>query len=196
MGLHEPQSQTPEYPVTLTGTDKVIKTFNRNTTWVATGLLGSVIFAALTLALIGRDPKVDDLTGESSQTTSNILPNANPVAVSQIVDSNEKSTDEITSVQATKVDSGLTSGTNQPDMQANTTLWSSAQRPDPAAVIHTKISNVRVRSSLHPRYVDVKTRLVALWHQSLRREKSRRWSLFSSSDQSRRKIGYTAATSH
>src|ERR1700685_905154 len=121
MELHEPQSQTPEYPVTLTGTYKVIKTFNRNTTWVATGLLGSAIFAALILALLERNPKVDDFTGESSQTISNILPNANPVAVSQIVDSNEKSTDEIISVQATKVDSGLASGTNQPDMQANTT---------------------------------------------------------------------------
>jgi hypothetical protein len=61
MELRERQSQTPEYPVPLTGTERVIEKFNRNTTWVATGLLGSVIFAALILALIGRDPKVDDV---------------------------------------------------------------------------------------------------------------------------------------
>jgi hypothetical protein len=43
--------------------------------------------------------------------------------------------------------------------------------------------------------VDVKMRLIALWHQSLQREKSRGWTAFSNSNKwERRKVGYTAET--
>ncbi len=93
--------------------------------------------------------------------------------LSSVMDSNEKSTGEITAGQAPSIDSGSTPEINQPDVQANATSWSPSQRPDSAHATHTKIFNVRLRSSKHPRYVDVKTRLIALWHQSLRHEKSR-----------------------
>jgi hypothetical protein len=43
----------------------------------------------------------------------------------------------------------------------------------------------------------VKTRLIALWHQSLRHEKSRGGTLYSNSNKgARKKVGFTAATSH
>ena len=96
MALHEPWLQTPEDTVPLTGIYEVIKRFNRNTTWVATALLGSVLFAALIVAFQERHAKADDLTKEARQTTGGLL-NANPAAISEVVDSQEKSTGEMTS---------------------------------------------------------------------------------------------------
>ena len=103
-----------EHPVPLTGISKAIKRFNRNTTWVATGLLAPVIFAAVMVALQERHAKADDITKEERQTTGDPLVNANPPAISDIVGSNEKSTGEITSAQVTSVDRGLTSEIKHP----------------------------------------------------------------------------------
>ncbi len=89
MALHEPWLQTPEDPVPLTGIYEVIKRFNRNTTWVATALLGSVLFGALIVAFQERHAKSDDLTKEARQTTGDLL-NANPAAISEVVDSKKK----------------------------------------------------------------------------------------------------------
>jgi hypothetical protein len=56
-----------------------------------------------------------------------------------------------------------------PDLQANATSWSSAHPYDFARMIRSKIHNIRHRSSARLRLVDVKMRLIALWHQSLAR---------------------------
>jgi hypothetical protein len=196
MALHEPRLQTIEHPVPLTGISKAIKRFNRNTTWVATGLLAPVIFAAVMVALQERHAKADDLTKEERQTTGDPLVNANPPAISDIVGSNEKSTGEITSAQVTSVDRGLTSEIKHPDTQPNASSWSPAQRPDSVEVIRPKIPNVRYRIFVRHRILDVKKRLVALWRQSLAQsEKSRTWTAFSKSNRGeRRKVGYTAET--
>ena len=140
-----------------------------------------MIFAALVLAVLECHPKADDLAKEARQTTGSLLLNANPATPGNVMGSDRKSLSEITSGQATSVDHGLNPEINHSDVQANATSWSPAQRPDSARVI-TKVPNVRLRSYLHRRYVDVKTRLIALWHQSLRREKSRGWALFSNSN--------------
>jgi hypothetical protein len=198
MALHEPRLQTPEHPLVSTGIYEVIKRFNRSTTWVATGLLAPVIFAAVMVALQERHAKADDLTKEERQTTGDPLVNTNPAAISDIVGSNEKSTSEITSAQATSVDRGLTSEIKHPDTQANATSWSPAQQPDSARVIRSKSPKVRYRTFVRHRICDVKMRLIALWHQSLAQsEKSRGWTLFSNSDKwPRKKINYTATKSH
>ena len=190
------QLQAHEDPA-LPGTYEVIRRLNRDTTWVATGLLGAVIFAALVLALLEYQPKADDLTKEASQTTDSVSLNANPSALGNGAGSNGQSTNEITSRQATSVDHEFTPETKQSDVRANATSWAPANRSDSARVIRPKIPDVKYRSSVRPRYVDVKTRLIALWHQSLRGEKSRGWTPFSNSNEWRRKkISYTAATSH
>ena len=194
--LPAPELQAHEHPA-LPGTHEVIRRLNRDTTWVATGLLGAVIFAALVLALLECHPKPDDLKKEARQTTGSASLNANPSALGNVAGSNGQSTNEITSRQATSFDHGLPSEIKHPDVQANATSWSPANRPDFARVVRPKIPDVKYRSSVRPRYVDVKTRLIALWHQSLRGEKSRGWTPFSNSNQWRRKkISYTAATSH
>jgi hypothetical protein len=71
--------------------------------------------------------------------------------------SNERNTGEITARQVPSLESGLTPRTRQPDGQANAT--SPTSRP--------KIGHVRHRSTVQHRIVDVKMRLIALWHQSL-----------------------------
>jgi hypothetical protein len=124
-------------------------------------------------------------------------PKLNTPPLSSVMGSNEKSTGEITAGQATSVDNGLTPKISQPEVQANAIPSSLAQRPRSAQAVHTKIPNVRHRSSMHPRYVDVKTRLIALWHQSLRHEKSRGGTLFSNSNKgASKKVAYTAETRH
>jgi hypothetical protein len=190
------QLQAHEHPA-LPDTYEVIRRLNRDTTLVATGLLGAVIFAALVLALLEYHPKADDLTMETSQTTASGLLNANHSALGNVAGSNGQSTTEIASQQAMSVDHEFTSEIKHPDVQANATSWFPANRPDSARVIRPKIPDLKYRSSVRHRYVDVKTRLIALWHQSLRGEKSRSWTLFSNSNKwQRKKISYTAATSH
>jgi hypothetical protein len=190
--------QTREYPLALRGTPNVMRAFNRNTMWVATGLLGTVIFAALVLAVQERHPMAANLGEEARQTSGELLLNASPAALSEVVGSSGKSTDEITSGRATSSDDGFTPEINRPEVQANVSSWSPAQRQDSARVIRPKIPNVRHRSSMQSRFVDVKMRLLALWHQSLARsEKSRTWTLFSNSNKERRKkVSYTAETTH
>src|ERR1700732_279350 len=79
----------------LPGTHDVIRRLNRDTTWVATGLLGTVFFAALVLALQELPQKVDGLKAEPTKTGRGLMLDANSTAVSNAVGSNEKSTDKI-----------------------------------------------------------------------------------------------------
>jgi hypothetical protein len=134
--------------------------------------------------------KEDDEAGRTS-------PKLDTPPLSSVMGPNEKNTGEITASQSPSIDSGLTPKIYHPDVQANATSWSSSQRPDSAHSVHTKIFNARLRSSKQPQHVDVKTRLIALWHQSLRHQKSRGGTLFSNLNRGeRRKVGYTAETYH
>src|SRR5580700_9657511 len=54
--LPAPALQTPKHSVALPGTSDVIRRFNRDTVWLATGVLGTVIFAALVLAVQEHQP--------------------------------------------------------------------------------------------------------------------------------------------
>ena len=63
----------------------------------------------------------------------------------------------------------LASEINQPDAQATASPESSPRGHDSARVTSPKILNIRHRSVVPSRFVDVKARLIALWHQSLAR---------------------------
>ena len=203
--LNAPPLQTREHPVALLGTYNVIRGFNRYTTWLATGLLSSVAFAALVLAVQEWHPKAADQGEEERPTRGDLLLNANPGTLSKIVSlSAESSKSEITSGQATSVDHVFTAilpqenppppmetpestqtpvvaptpEINQPDAQATASPWSSVQRQDFARAIRAKIHNIRHKSRVRVRFVDVKKRLIALWHQSLARsQRSRSYQL-------------------
>ena len=222
--LPAPALRTREHSMALPGTNDVIRLFDRDTKRLATQVLGAMVFAALVFALLvqERHPKAADLTEGPRQTRGDLL--LNPTSLSKVVDLNEKSTGKITSGQATGVDHGFTVISPQenpsprmetaastqtpvdalipdikhPDTQANTTSWSSAHWQDSGRVIGLRVPRARTRSSGRPRFVDVKMRLIALWHQSwVRSEKSRTWTAFSNSNKGeRRKVGYTAETYH
>jgi hypothetical protein len=158
-----------EHPVPPTGIDKVIQRFNRNTTRVAMGLLAAAIFAALMVAFQERHLKADDFKEEPRQTSVDILPNTNPATLSDVGPLSEQSIGEIASRQARKVDCGLTPAMSPLAVDSNATSPSATPQPDSARVVRSKISNVKHRTSVRPRVVNVKMRLIALWHQSLAR---------------------------
>jgi hypothetical protein len=106
--LPAPASDISEPPVALASALKAIARLNRNTTWVATGLLSSVIFAAVMVAVRDPHPETDDVKNVPQQFKSDLLPNANPAADFSVAGSTEKSAGEITSGQATSVDFGFT----------------------------------------------------------------------------------------
>jgi len=68
----------------------------------------------------------------------------------------------------------LASEVNRPKAQANASAESSAHRHDSARVIPPKVLNIRHRSFVRSRFLDIKMRLIALWHQSLARSQRAR----------------------
>jgi hypothetical protein len=92
----------------------------------------------------------------------------------------------------------LTPEINRNDAQANPDPGPLADRQDSARVRGPKARNPSNRSSVAFRYVDVKKRLLELWHQGLAKsEKSRSWTAFSNLNKGvRKKAAYIAETSH
>ena len=206
----------------LPGTNEVIRGFDRDTKWLAMRVLAALIFAALMCAVLvqGRHPQAANLPEEARKIRGDLSPNA--AALSEVLGLNGKSTSEITSGQATSVDHGFTeispqenpssqmeaaastptpvlaftSEINRPDVQANAESWTAAHRQDSGRVMGLKAHRARSRSSVRLRFVDVKTRLIALWHQSLAEsKKARTWTALSNSNKGERsKVSYTAET--
>ena len=223
--LYTSALQAREHPVALPSTQDVIRRFNRDTAWLAMGVLGALVFATLLVAVQERSPKPADLTQEKRQAEGNLLLYGHPGTHFTVVDLNEKgSNGKSIPEQAPSVDHSLTEISpqedpspgmetaastqnpvealtpeiNHPDLQANANSWSSANWQDSARVIRPKVHVLRYKSSPRRRLVDVKMRLIALWHQSLvRSERSRNWTLFSNlNKRERKKVGYTAETNH
>lgn len=224
--LPAPALQTREHPMALPGTNDVIRMFDRDTKWLATRVLAAMVFAALVSAVLvqERQPKAADRTEEARQIRGDLLLNA--TALSKVVGLNGKSAGNITSGQATStsVDHGFTVLSPQENrssrmetaaptqtpvealtpekihllVQANASSWSPTLWQESRRVIGLKVPRARSRSSVRLRFVDVKRRLIALWHQSLARsESSRTWTAFSNSNKGeRRKVVYTAETYH
>ena len=73
-----------------------------------------------------------------------------------------------------------------------------AHRQDSGPAIGLNASCARSRASVRPRFVSVKMRLIALWHQSLAQsEQSRGKTLFANSKKAdRKKVRHTAETNH
>jgi hypothetical protein len=199
------------------GANDVLRRFTRDTEWVAVGLLGAVFFVALAFAALvpERYPKTADPTKEASQAKPGSSLNADALALFRVVDLNAKrSTSEVTSGAATHVDQRITENSSKTNLagmeagaastpspalvsspeigrtiaRANASNWS----PDSARVIRARILQERYRSTGRLRAVDVKMRLIALWHQSLlRSEKARGWATFSNLNR-RKKAAYAA----
>ena len=192
----------------------MIRRFNRDTVWLATGVLGTVIFAALMVA-------VQECQRKATEAERDLLLNANPATVASVVAKSSNSNGKMTLGQGSRVDHAFTENPlqeipssqtepaastpvlaltpeNRNDAQANPDAGPLADRQDSARAIGPKARNASNRSSVASRTVDVKRRLIELWHQSLAKsEKSRSWTAFSNLNRGeRKKAAYTAETNH
>jgi hypothetical protein len=201
-------------------TSDIIKGFNRDTGWLATGVLGSVVFAALVLAVQEYHPTNVNPTGESVQAGSDRSLNANVVIVGSVVA--KSSNDKMASGERSGVDHAFSKASPQDDPTsqiepiaaaptpvfaftpelspigaiANPDSGTSALRQDAARSIGPEARNARNRSSVASRSIDVKRRLIKLWHQSLAIfEKSRSRTAFSNLNRGvSKKAAYTPET--
>jgi hypothetical protein len=156
-------------------TGDVIKGYNRDTAWLATGVLGAVVLAALMLAVEERQPK-------ATQAERDLLPNANSATVESVVAKSSNVNGEMTPRAGSGVDREFAetpvqeNPSSQRESAASTPtavlaltpeMNRNAQRQDSGRVRGPKTRNGRNRSSAAFRSVDVKRRLIELWHQSL-----------------------------
>jgi len=178
------------------GINDVIGRFNRDTKRLATLVLGVVVSAAFILAALVQDrhPKAVGATEDVVPAGEDRSLNLNSATLYQSVNSQGKKSDgEVTTGQVRSVDHSFTEGSSKgnPSSQgqaaastpiplpaftpetikinADTSSWWPAHWQGSARLIRPKIRNVRYRSSAMLRSVDVKVRLVALWHRSLAR---------------------------
>jgi hypothetical protein len=177
-------------------TSDVISRFNRDTLRLAAGVLGIVIFAALMVAVQERQPKA---VAESA--SSNGKMTSGPGSSVDLA-STETSLQEIPSSQTEPAAStpvlALTPETNRNDAQANPGSGTFAPPKDTMRAIGQKARNASNRSSVASRTVDVKRRLIELWHQSLAKsEKAGSWTAFSHLNRvESKKAAYTVETNH
>ena len=187
-------------------TRDTISRFNRDTFWLATGILGIVIFAALVLAAREHQPN-------ATQADRDLLLNANPARVSSVIAIGSNANGEMTPDLESSVDHGSTetslreipSSRMEPAASPPTSVFAAppainhnARRRYSSRVREPKTRNLRNRSSGEFGSVDVKRRLIELWHQSLAwSKKSRDWTAFSNLNSGvSKKATYTAETNH
>ena len=192
----------------------MISRFNRDTVWLATGVLGTVIFAAVMVA-------VQECQRKATEAERDLLLNANPATVAGVGANTSNADGKMTPGPGSSVDHAFTETPpqeipssqmepeastpvlalipeNRNDAQANPDAGPLADRQDSARAIGPKARNASNRSSAASRSSDVKRRLIELWHQSLAKsEKSRSWTAFSNLNRgARKKAAYTAETNH
>ena len=171
-------------------TDDVIRSFNRDTAWLATGVLGALLLAALMLAVEDHESKVMHVGPD-------FLVNANPATMASVIaescNSNGKTDTPLYEVPSRQTESAastpIPAPASAPQENRDAPRQDSTQAPSP------KIRNVRNRSSLACRFIGVKGRLIELWHQSMAGGETRSWTAFSKLNSGvKKKTAYTAAT--
>jgi hypothetical protein len=186
-------------------TNDTITRFDRDTGWLATGVLVILVFAALVIAIKERQPKV-------TPTERDPLPKANSKVGSMVANSSNAD-GKMTPASGSGVDHAFIETplqkipSSQMEPAASTPasvpaftpeIHRNAHRQDSARVRGPKARNARDRSSVASRSDEVKRRLIALWHQSLANtEKSRSCATFSNLNTGVNKnAAYTAGTNH
>ena len=156
---------------------EVLRRFDRETGWLATGLLGGLILAAMAIGVQLQKHRREQV---------NL-----PVKTMEVGDHAvifQPQTDET----ATAATPDLNSDADRRNVQASPSILSTQKTLAEKA---PKTSTAKSKSSKRLRIVDVKKRLIELWHQSLARAETRSWTLFkSSSGRDKKKVSYTAET--
>jgi hypothetical protein len=182
-------------------TGDVIRGYNRDTAWVATGVLGAVVLAAIILAVHERQ-------SNATQAERDLLLNANPATVASLIAQSSNSDGKMTSGSGSSVDHTFTEPplekipSSQMGPAASTQISAPAFTPQKnrdapqqgsTQAPAPKTRNVRNRWA--SRFIDVKRRLIELWHQSLVRGETRTWTAFSKLNSGvKKKTAFTAAT--
>ena len=189
--LHTPGLQSHGDPMASTGTNAVIRRFNRDTTLLATGLLGTLIFAAMVLAVQESRQKAPVLRDEMGQPGGEIFSlNANRPVLSNVVSLEAGNTGETSSVPTTNAEEGITPKINHPNPNARS--WSPAHRQDSGRIIRPKNPRERVHPSLWDKIADV----FVFWHRKpVPTERSRGWAQVAKKRE-RQKVSFTAVTNH
>ena len=183
----------------LAGTLRMIRKFNRSTTWVASGLLGSVIFAALMVAFQERNSEPAGSDGSQAKQVGDAEISTDHPANLPLVANVPENTANVAPGPIKSDDQGLASiGKDDPAERANAIGWSPIPRHDLGRRHGATNSKTKSRTSTRPRYVGVKARLLALWHQSLaHNEKARSWTRFSKvKEGDKERVSYTARANH
>ena len=175
----------------------VLRRYDRQTMLVASGLLICTILGAVVVAVQEPEKKAAYHAPAENSISDNGAVNSNPTALSDVRSMNaESANSEMGSGQTISIDrteTVISPGKNSsPQMnpaepiqtpapslisevsEPNARWVSSVDRPDIARVNRPKICKSWYRASARLRFVDVKARLVALWHESLAQNKSDR----------------------
>jgi hypothetical protein len=185
-------------------TSDTITRFNRDTVWLATGVLGTVVFAALVIAVQERQaaptPADRDLLFNSVSASGGSVIES-PNSKGMISGPESSGGHAFTEISPPKTPSSQTeSAASTPSAVLALTPEENrdADRQDSARVRRAQNRKVRNRASIAFGPIDVKRRLIELWHQSLARSKKpRNWTAFSNLGPGvSKKAAYTAEMNH
>ena len=195
-----------EYESRRHQSDDVIRAFNRDTLRLAALLLGAVGFAILVLGILTRErePNAADLPGKELLTSRDLLPNANPLMLSQagtlngensvreaaweltrtkgpaVADSRLNSFPqmEIPALTQTPVFGRMTQ-VNNPGVRDKDSRCSPRVSQGAPRISQKRLGRISYTSSVRLRFVGLGSRLAGLWHQDVARaEKPRNWTPF------------------
>jgi hypothetical protein len=194
-GFDAASLQAHEHSFALGDAQIVMRRFNRTTTWVATGLLSTLVIAAGVLVFQENRPTAANIHEEASRTSGGLVSEGSPDSPSEGVGLNGKNPDQTTTGQLASSYPGVAPEANNGQLPTKVSESLGAQRQDSPRAIWSRIHNLRHRLSLRSRAIDVKMRLIMLWHQSLARAHG--WTLFSYPHHVRsKKVSNTIETSH
>jgi hypothetical protein len=160
---------------------EVLRRFDRETDWLATGLLGSLMLAVMAVGVQLQKHRRE-------QVNLRVEPTEVGIYHSFIFQHQSDETETATTPD-------LNSDVGRQNVQASPPILETQQIH--AQVRGPKISITESRPSRLPRIVDVKRRLIELWHQSLARAERRGWTLFqNSSGRDKKKVSYARETRH
>jgi hypothetical protein len=194
-GFDAASLQAHEQSFALGDAQIVMRRFNRTTTWVATGLLSTLVVAAGVLVFQDNHPMAVNIHEEARRTSGGFVPEGSSDSPSEVVGLNEKNPDQIASGQLASSYPGVAPESNNGALPTKINESLGEQRPDSPRATQPRVHNLRHRLSLRSRAVDVKMRLITLWHQSLARAHG--WTLFSYPHHARsKKVSTAIETSH
>jgi hypothetical protein len=168
--VHKPRLRAKHRSTRKPPLTRDVRSFNRDTAWLATGVLGALFLAALILA-------VEEHKSKAMQAGRDFWVNVNPATMASVIaessNSNGKTDTSLYEVPSRQTESAastpIPAPASTPQENRDAPRQGSTQAPAP------KTRNVRNRSSVASRIIDVKRRLIELWHQSLVRSETRSW---------------------